>query len=407
MQLSETTQSSNHTTKLDVATWASFIFFAVSAVIVGVCLPEISRTFGTNLSEGGGIETARNLSLFIVLLLAGSLAQRWGIKRPLVLGHYLIGAGLLLGSVAQNYAMLVAALAVIGLGGGLLEALLNPVVVALHPRASGKYLNLSHAFYPVGIMASALIFGELLTLGVSWRVIFQIAAAGMLLVAVFYTLLRFPPEERDDRSYPQMFAGILALGGFWLFAAAIFLGASIESAFTFWSRSYVAAYLSAVPRAGAAAVMIFAGAMAAGRFLTAYLANRMALNSIMLGSAVLGLAVSGFIFRATSLWWFYGLLALAGLATACFWPTIMAAAADYLQVNTTILFILLACAGIIGFGLTPWIMGLIGDSSELRAGFTVIPLFFMGLIVVLLVQRRLVNRRAPAGGELVEDRSPM
>ena len=90
---------------------------------------------------------------------------------------------------------------------------------------------------------------------------------------------------------------------------------------------------------------------------------------------------------------FYGLVAFAGLAVACFWPTILAEADDYLPVNTTILMVLLACAGNIGFGLTPWIMGLIGDSSELRLGFAIIPLLFIILVVLLIAERRLSEKR--------------
>ena len=59
-----------------------------------------------------------------------------------------------------------------GLGGGLTEAFLNPLIVDLHPDKSGKFLNLSNAFYPLGIIISSLLFGELLTLGYSWRTVF-------------------------------------------------------------------------------------------------------------------------------------------------------------------------------------------------------------------------------------------
>jgi len=376
-------------TKLDIATWAGFMIFAVSAVIVAINLPEISRTFSTNLSEGGGLETARNLVILIVLLLAGALAQRWGKKKFLNLGQYLLAAGLLLASFSQDYTMLIIAILIMGFGGGFSEALLTPLVVDIHHQDSGKFLNLSHAFYPIGIVLAALLFGELLTQGYSWRLMFQIAALVALIVAIIFTLLRFPPAETDDSSYPKLFASILSLGGFYLFAAAIFLGGSIESGLTFWSRTYVETYLSDVPRSGAIALMIFAGSMAIGRFITAYLAGKMNLNSIMLASAILGVGVTFMIPLANSLFYFYLLLGLAGLATACFWPTIMAEADRLLNVNTTILFVLLSCVGIIGFGSIPWIMGLIGDKNELKAGFSFIPVLFAGLIVLLVVERQL------------------
>ena len=393
-------------TKLDIASWAGFGIFAISSVILAICLPEISRTFATNLSEGGGMETARTLVLILVLLLAGMLAQRWGKKRFLTLGLYLITLGLFLSSLAQNYLMLLAAVMVMGIGGGFIEALLNPLIVDIHHKESGKYLNVSHAFYPLGIVLASMLFGELLTLGISWRLIFQIAAVITFMVAILFTVLRFPPTVRDNSAYPKLFAGVLSLGGFWLFALAIALGGGVESALLFWSRSYVGSYLSDIPRAGAIAVAVFAGAMAAGRFLTAYLANKMSLSNILIGSALLGVGVSVLIPFATNLYFFYALLAVAGLATASFWPTILAEADSYLKANTTILFVLLSSVGMIGYGLAPWIIGLIGDSSELRAGLIVIPLLFVALIITLLIERSLKKRskrvlvRAPQHPEL-------
>ena len=65
-------------TILDIASWAGFTAFASSAIIVAISLPEISRTFSTNYSEGGGMETARSIVMITMLLLAGILAQRLG-----------------------------------------------------------------------------------------------------------------------------------------------------------------------------------------------------------------------------------------------------------------------------------------------------------------------------------------
>jgi len=371
--------------------------FAASAIIVAICLPEISKTFSTNLAEGGGLETARSVIILITLLLAGILSQRLGKKKLLAGGQYMITAGLLLGSVAQNYLTIILAVMLMGAGAGLSEALLNPLIIDLHPRESGRYLNIGHAFYPVGVMTFALFFGELLTQGTSWRFVFQIAAVGTLAVAVLFTVLTFPAEKTEIKINSRLFTSILGRGAFWLFAAAILLGAAIESGFTFWSRTYVGFYLSDIPRAGAIAVVLFAAAMAIGRFLSGYLANKTSLSNIMIGSGLLGLVVSALIPLSATLWGFYGLLALAGLATACFWPTIMAEADNYLlTANSTLLFILLACAGIIGFGLTPWILGLIGDSSGLKVGFVLIPILFIALILVLVFERRLSSRQFKA-----------
>jgi len=105
--------------------------------------------------------------------------------------------------------------------------------------------------------------------------------------------------------------------------------------------------------------------------------------------------------RAFVIFIFYALLAIAGLAAACFWPTILAEAALCLKTDSTILFVLLACFGIAGFGVTPWIMGVIGDIAGLKAGFSMIPGLFLGLIIVLAVEwrmRRTCSKRPGQAG---------
>ncbi len=381
-------------TKLDIVSWGGFMVFSTSSVITPICLPEISKTLSTSLSEGGGMESARTAIVMVVLVLSGILAQKWGKKPFLTSGQYLLTLGLLLASFANNYVTLVLSLMMMGIGGGVMEALLSPLVVDLHPDDSGRYMNVTHAFYPVGVMVSALLFGELLTLGVSWRWIFRLTAGEALIVAILYTILRFPKPVTAEHSTGHMIRKIAILPGFRLFAVAIFMGAGVESAFTFWSTSYVTAYLKDIPRAGALAVMIFAAMMAIGRFLTAKFTHSVSLKMLMSASALLGLVVSALLPFAASLFWFYILLALAGLAAACFWPTILAEAAACLKVDTTILFVMLSCVGIAGFGFAPWLLGIIGDRNDLKAAFSVMPGFFVILLVVLFFEWRMGKKQA-------------
>ena len=379
-------------TTLDFASWGGLIIFATSSVITPICLPEITKTLSISLSESGGMETARSFLVFIAILLAGFAALKWGKKRFITSGLYILAVGLLMASFSQSYLMLIASLMFIGIGGGLTEALINPLVVDIHPDDSGKYMNITHAFFPIGVMVSALLFGELLTLGYSWRIMFRIAAVAALVMGVFFNSSRFPTATANEDSAWSLITKILRLPGFWLFAAAIFFGAGVESAFTFWSRSYVETYFRDVPRAGAIAVVVFAGTMAAGRLFVAKLSERISLKLIMIFSAFLGVGVSSIIPFASNLIWFYTLIAFAGIATGCFWPSILAEAANCLKMNPTMLFVMLSCIGIIGFGLTPWAIGAIGDYASLKISFFIIPVFFLILVLLFTIEWQMTRK---------------
>ena len=380
--------------KLLIASCGGFIMLATSSVITPICLPEISRTFSTSHAEGGGLETARTFFLLIVFIIAGAFAQRWGKKRFITMGHYFLAAGLLLISFSQSYSMLVFSLMVTGIGGGFIEALINPMIVDINSKKSGKYLNITNAFFSIGVLLSAFIFGELLTSGYSWRIIFRFASAGAFLMGNIFNILHFPIEEKNNTAAWQLYKRILVNSGFSIFAVAIFIAGGIESAFTFWSRSYVETYLTNSPRASAIAVVIFAATMAAGRLMAGKLSTKLNLKKIMIGSSLLGVIVSAILPFANDLIWFYFFLALAGIAAACLWPTILTEATSYLKVDSTLLIILLGFSGIVGYGITPWIMGRIGDSAGLKIGFYIIPCLFIGLIIVLLIESRMSHNKS-------------
>ena len=376
-------------TALDIASWGGCMVLSTSGVIVAICLPEISETLTITHAASGGIEAAKTLLFVVVMLLTGFSAHAWGKKRFITLGLYVMASGFLMASFSHSYIMFIASLMIVGIGSGLVKALLNPLVVDIHPDHSGKYLNITSAFYPIGVMTSAFLFGELLTLGYSWRIMFHIATSAALVTGIFFNRLRFPAVVASEYPASQMFARIFRLWGFWLFAVILFLAAGAEAAVTFWSRSYVETYFKDVPRAGAMAVFIFSGMMASGRLLTAKLSTRIAPKTIVIYSAILGIAAGIMLPFARTLGMFYILVGLAGIAISSFWPSMLAKAASSLKVDTTILFVLLACFGIAAFGLMPWFMGAIGDYAQLRTSFFVVPgCFVMLFILVSRKQRR-------------------
>jgi fucose permease len=89
----------------------------------------------------------------------------------------------------------------------------------------------------------------------------------------------------------------------------------------------------------------------------------------------------------------WALFALGGLFVACFWPTILAVAAERVQVGSATMFALLAAAGISGCMIFPWGIGAIGDVAGLRAGAALLPASMVIEVAVLLTAWRMVGGR--------------
>ncbi|NLX22760.1 MAG: MFS transporter [Phycisphaerae bacterium] len=394
---------------LDGAACVSFLAYSASAVLTPICLVILASELSLTLAQGGTIEVARSLLILLVLLASGFAAARWGKASVLGMGLVVLGVGLGLYAMAPVYGVIVMAAALVGLGGGVVEGLINPLVQELHPSDSGRYLNIVNGFWSVGVLLTVLITGDLLTRNVSWRVIAaSLAGFSVLAGGLFLFLARHAPHVISHTAGDVLGhkREILTTGRFWLFVPMMFLAGGAEGAFTFWSASYIQLHHQGLPRAGGIGTACFAGGMIVGRFAGGWLIEQRHLRRFIILSALAGLGISFLVPKVQSLETLYTLLVLAGLSVACFWPSIQSYAVDRLPVEPTALFILLSCAGIPGFAFVSWLMGFVGDRAGLRASFFVVPAFFALLLFIVIVERACRPRSTDPPGEAIQERPP-
>lgn len=383
--------------RYDYAAFVSFFAYASGSVIVPVALVSLARELGFSLEAGGmgaggALHLGRTIPIVVSMLLCGFVAGRWGKRRTSGCAVLLMGAGMGLCALAPAYGVLLLALMTAGIGEGVVEGLATPFVQDLHPDAPGRYINFAHAFWSVGVLVTVLASGALISLGVSWRLIAGSIAALTLIPAA--TLL-FP--SRTAPSYPEStepvhwrtVAGqakaILRHPRFWLFFAAMFVAGGGEFCLTFWSASYIQLSFTPAAWAGGVGTACFAAGMVIGRTGWGYLIKQHQLRALLVASGLVGAAITAFLPVLTDLRALFGLLFAAGIATAPFWPTIQSYCADRLpETDTTMLFVLLSCAGIPGCGFFTWLMGFVGDRNcGLSGAFWLVPGCYLTLVALI------------------------
>ena len=294
-------------------------------------------------------------------------------------------------AIAPVYGIVFLALVIAGIGEGFIEGLATPFVQDLHPQEPGRYINFTHAFWSIGVLATVLISGGLLSIGVSWRLVIGMVAMLGILAALIVLL----PESKHNK-YPEHpeplhwttvrghALEILCQRRFWLFFAAMFVAGGGEFCLTFWCASYIQLDFTTGAWAGGLGTAFFAAGMVLGRTGWAYFIKQHQLKNLIVFSAIAGSAITVFFPILTSLWPFFTLLFLAGIATAPFWPSVQSYCADRMpKTDTTMLFILLSCAGIPGCGVFTWLMGYIGNHAGLDKAFYLVP--FCYLILAALI----------------------
>ncbi len=179
---------------LAVAVLGSGIAF-LDATVVNVALPDIGRDLHASTSTLQWILNGYSLTLASLILLGGSLGDRYGRRRIFVTGTGLFTIASLLCAVAPNAELLVVARLVQGVGGALLTpGSLAMVESGFRPADRARAIG---AWSGLGGVAGALgpLVGGLLVGAVSWRAVFLIN----LPIGIFIVVMagRHVPETRD------------------------------------------------------------------------------------------------------------------------------------------------------------------------------------------------------------------
>jgi EmrB/QacA subfamily drug resistance transporter len=166
----------------------------LDATVVGIALPAIGRDFGVGVAELQWVVNAYTLTLAGLLLLGGTLGDRYGRRRVFVIGTVWFAVASLLCGVAPDATTLILARALQGVGGALLTpgslAILQASFVEKdRSRAIGAWSGLGGVATAVGPFV-----GGWLISAASWRLVFLLNLP--LAVAVVLLAARHVPESR-------------------------------------------------------------------------------------------------------------------------------------------------------------------------------------------------------------------
>ncbi len=383
--------------RFDYATFMTFFAYAAGSVVVPVALVTMADDLGFSLESGGmtaggALSLARTLTMVVSMLLCGFAAGRWGKRRTLGWSVVLMAVGMSLCALSPVYGLVLVALMLAGLGEGVIEGLGTPFVQALHDEEPGRYINFSHGFWSVGVFVTVLAVGALLSFGAPWRVLIGGVAAvaivpGLLILLPARAGREYPehPEPIHWRTVSRHGLDIVRTPRFWLYFSAMLFAGGGEFCLTFWCASYIQLHFEGTAWAGGLGTAAFAAGMVVGRTGWGYIIRQRQLKQLILYSALAGGIVTLAFPLLTSLGLFIALLFLAGVATAPFWPSLQSYATDRMPRNdTTMLFVLLSCAGVPGCGFFTWLMGVIGDrTGSLTNAFYLVPLCFFSLAALI------------------------
>ena len=350
--------------------WCLWYINFSSRAIFSPILPLIEDSLSLSHGKAGGLFTSFSIGGSLTLLAAGWFASSWGYKRTVVLGYLGIGLVFLAFQWADSYFSYHILFFLLGIAGGTYLPTILPIITETYDyRHWGKAIGIHDSAASFSIFAIPILMAYGLQF-LSWkRLILILGIASLLLPIFFWKVSIEPKRELSQRksSYLDLMKRklIWIMIFLWILASASSIGIyTILPLYLVKERGFSFSFantLFGISRAGGMVVPI----------LTGFLVDRYGYRTILFfslfttGLSTIALSLS------ESLTLILITLILQATLSLVFFPVAFTTISKLTSISerSMALGIILATGGILGLGVTPFILGLTADYLNFQVGF--------------------------------------
>ena len=329
-----------------------FLLLGMPIGAVGVAWPSMADDLARPIAQLGWVTLSFGAGYTLTTLVSGDLNRRFGHLALLTTAGTLSALGLAGMVITAQWTVFLLAAAVLGCGGGLLDATTNSWL-ALNRGA--RSIGFAHAAFGVGSAVGPFLVTLLIASQLSWRIAFA-AIAGMytILVVGFVLQRRTRPagERLGETTQRPSFAGKRRVA--LLSVLVFFFYAGVAAGTGAWAFSVLAEDRGIDDGIAGLAVTAYWSGLTAARLLLGVVGDRVRPERLLSQAAVATVAL------LVVYWWAptaaVGIagLVLAGFAHGPIFP---------LQILLT--------APRVGPALTPWLVGY--EIAAANVGFAIVP----------------------------------
>jgi len=372
--------SSAQRNRLFVASCLALLTTAMVFSIRAAILDDLGSHFHVNKELVGIFAGKAFLGFAAAILVGGPLCDALGMRSLLGVAWLLHVSGILLTIFAPSYGVLGAATFIVGLGNGLVEGVINPLVATVYAEEKTHKLNMLHAWWPGGLIIGGLSAYALTKLGFGW----QIKMAVILIPAAIYGVMivgqKFPATERVALgvSAAEMFREALR-PMFLLLAFCMVLTAVTELAPNQWMES-VLRNIANTP--GILVLVYISGLMFVMRFFAGPIAHKISPVGLMLGCSILsamGLFALSYAHNAPTA---FAAATVFGIGVCYFWPTMLAITSEQFPRGGALLLSLMGAIGNMAVDRALPLMGKVYDRYGAAQAFRYVTVAPIALVVI-------------------------
>jgi FHS family Na+ dependent glucose MFS transporter 1 len=365
-----------------IAYYLSFIILGASTAASGPSLPKLAEHTSSGLDRISLIFVFGSLGYVIGSYFGGRAYDRVPGHRLMAIALLAIGLASVLIPLAPVLWMLLVAMFLSGLAGGIVDVGCNTLQLWTHGKSAGPIMPGLHFFFGVGSVIAPLLFARVLmqTGDIHW--LFWSVAIACLPTAVWCWFLSEPSthaqaQERNNAPFPVLPVLLMVI------MFVLYVG--LELGFANWIYTYALTLGLGNAVESAYLTSGFWGSFTLGRLLGIWVSTR-ARSQTILFADLIGCAISTIIimlWKDSGLALWIGSIGL-GLSMASIFPTFLMLAGERMEVTGAMTGWFLVGSGA-GSMLLPWFIGQIFVRTGAGAMTTVLLIDIAAIVLVLLL----------------------
>ena len=347
--------SDSHRTRLFVASCIGLVATAMTFAIRGDIIGDLGTEFSLNKEQLGMAAGAWAYGFTISIFIGGQLVDALGMGRILTLAFLTHVAGILMTIFAGGFWMLFIATLCVGLGNGLIEAAVNPLVATVYADRKTEKLNQLHVWFPGGIVIGGLVSYAMTNMHFGWKMKMAIILVPVAVYGLLFLGKKFPATERVQQGVST--AGMYKEALRPLFLVILFcmiLTASTELAPNQWIPNIL------TTTAGVSGILVLVwinGLMAVGRMFAGPIVHKASPIGLLIGSSIMSAIGLFSLGMAESRVMVFAAATAFAIGVCYFWPTMLGVTSERFPKGGAFLMAIVGGMGTLSVAIFTWVMG--------------------------------------------------
>ncbi|WP_298238582.1 MFS transporter [uncultured Algibacter sp.] len=358
--------------------------FAIRARLETVFGPD---GVGLTLEQIGYAFSPAFFGFTIAMIIGGPLVDMLGIKKITWMAFITHLIGIIWTLMADSMTSLFLATLFIGIGNGMVEGALNPLMTVMYPNDKTKMINRLHVWFPGGIVIGSIIGWLIMdVMGMKWEIMVGTLFIPLAIYGIMFFGQKFPLTERARLgiSSKDMLKGVFSPLFLFMVFCMLFTAAS-----ELGTTQRIESLLKESVAAPLLVLAFINGIMALGRLFAGPAIHKFSPAGMLLYSAIftflglwlLTITTGGMTFVAA---------AIFAMGITFFWPTMLGFVAENLPKTGALGLSIMGGAGMFSVSLVLPIMGKLMDdanAAEALRTMSILPAFlivaFIGLNIYM------------------------